>query len=116
MAHGLAVAQHPHFPDVDLVEQAFHFGALAGEFPLQLVRIAEDIPAFLVAIAMEYRDEVVKLPAAQRIVHEMGFRSRPQHDVVLPEVVRHFERSAPDRDASSRPVDRNGCTLPRPTS
>src|SRR5262245_40310588 len=44
------------------------------------------IPAFLVLVGMENRDQVVQLATAQRIVHEMSTRTGPQHNVGTPEV------------------------------
>src|SRR5262245_46357782 len=44
------------------------------------------IPAFLILIGMENRDQVVQLATPQRIVHKMGTRAGPQDDVGTPEI------------------------------
>ena len=88
--HRLAVAQHPHPPRLDALEQAQHLGTLALEAVKQLVGIALGVPALDVAVGVEHGDEVVERAAAQRVMHEVGFRPGPQHDVRAPQVVRHL--------------------------
>src|SRR5262249_55973489 len=44
------------------------------------------VPTFLVVIRVENSDKVVKLAAAQWIVHEMRPRTGPQHDIRAPKI------------------------------
>ena len=48
------------------------------------------VPAFLVAVGVEHRDQIVELAPAQRVMHEMGARAGPQHHVGPPQVRRHL--------------------------
>ena len=72
-----AVAQHPHLPGVDLLQQRAHRLALVRKARVQLGRIAVGVPAFLVAVGVEHDDEVEQLAAAQRIMHQMGLLAAP---------------------------------------
>ena len=68
-------------------------GPLALEMRPQLAGIGFRVPALDIAVGVEHGDEVVELAAPQRIVHEMGARPGPQHDVGPPEVLRHLARA-----------------------
>ena len=56
----------------------------------QHVLAAFGVPAFLVVVGVEDRDEVVELAAPQRVMHEMRARAGPEHDVGPPEILRHI--------------------------
>ena len=72
-----AVAQHPHLPGVDLLQQRAHRLALVLEALVQLGRIAVGVPALLVAVGVEHHDEVEQLAAAERVVHQVGLLAAP---------------------------------------
>ena len=86
----LAVAQHPHPPGLDALEHAQHLGPLALEVLPQVAGVRLRVPALDVALGMEHGDQVVELAAAERIVHEVRARARPQDHVGLPEILRHL--------------------------
>ena len=48
------------------------------------------VPAFLVVVGVEDGDKIVELAAAQRVMHEVAARARPQHHVGAPEIFRHL--------------------------
>ena len=86
--HRLAVAQDPHAPGLDALEHAQDLRACILKCCHTSILAAFRVPAFDVVIGMEDSDEIVELAAAQRIMHEMGARPGPQHDVGAPEILR----------------------------
>ena len=72
-----AVAQHPHLPGVDLLQQRAHRLALVGEARMKLGGVTIGVPAFLVAVGVEHDHEIEQLAAAQRVVHQMGLLAAP---------------------------------------
>src|SRR5262249_62212792 len=85
----LAVAQHPHAPGLNALQHAQHFRPLPLEMIPQLGGIALRIPALDVTIRVEDCDEVVEFAAPQRVVHKVGARPGPEHDIRAPQVLRH---------------------------
>src|SRR5579862_3267040 len=84
------VAQYPHAPAFDLVEQRANRLAGFGETLVQLGRIAVTVPALFVAVGMEYGDQIEQFAGAQRIVHQMHLLAGPQHHVAPAVLLRHF--------------------------
>src|SRR6185312_2273807 len=86
----LAVAKHPHAPGLDALEHARDLRHLHLEVLPHYVLGTFRVPAFLVVVGMENGDEIVELAAAERIMHEVRARTRPQDDVGTPQVLRHI--------------------------
>jgi hypothetical protein len=52
---------------------------LTGESLSQFLWLAENISAFLMAVAVKHRDQVHDLTPVQWILHQMRSRTSPQH-------------------------------------
>ncbi len=71
------VAQHPHFPDIDLVQKRLYRPLHTFEMGIELIRIAIFIPALDIAGRMKNGDDVKQLSPPQLVMHQMVFRPRP---------------------------------------
>src|SRR3990167_5896654 len=74
----LPVAEHPHAPGLDFREHGPDLFAGAGEPLVEFSGVAEAVPALLVALAVEDRDQVGEFPAANGINNQMRLLSRPK--------------------------------------
>ena len=55
------------------IQEAFKRGLQSYEF----LGVAENVPTLLIAITVKDRNQVVQLAAAQRVMHQVGLRTRP---------------------------------------
>ena len=67
-----AIAEHPHAPGLDAPEKFQDVGVFARESFEQLLSVTEDVPAFLITIAVENCDEVENFSAAKRVLNQVS--------------------------------------------
>src|SRR5215471_7791100 len=93
----IAIAQHPHPTGFDPFEHAQYLRHLSLEVLPHDFLAAFGVPAFFVMIGVKDGDQVVELAAPQWIMHKMGARAGPEHDVGTPKIFWHvvaFENAA----------------------
>ena len=74
---GLAIAEDPHFPRIDLGQHLLNLRVRMREELFQFAGITVGIPTFLVTIAVEDGDEVKNVAAMQRVMDEVVLRAAP---------------------------------------